>query len=95
MIDAPGTLIIDYDKIFLIEILLFSDKVKKINIYGWNQERILVISSEKIYNIKKNKVKRKIEIAALGGVSKTMLGTKTEFTMHVPKAYDYRFLSEK
>jgi hypothetical protein len=94
LIDAPGILIFA-NYIFLIENLLFSDKVKKINLYGWNQERILVISSEKIYNIKKNKVKRKIEIAALGGVSKTMLGSKTEFTMHVPKAYDYRFLSEK
>ena len=63
--------------------------------FGWNQERILAITSETIYNIKKTKVKRKIKIADLGGVSKTLLGSRIEFTIHVPKAYDYRFLTEK
>lgn len=28
-------------------------------------------------------------------MSKTTLGSKGEFTLHVPKEYDYRFLSEK
>jgi serum/glucocorticoid-regulated kinase 2 len=64
--------------------LLFSDKVKKINMFGWNQERIIVITTEFIYNIKKNKPKRKIPISLLGGVSKTVGGNKTEFTIHVP-----------
>jgi hypothetical protein len=79
----------------LIEVLLFSDKVKKINMFGWHQERILLITNEQIYNIKKSKAKRKIRIADLGGVSKTLTGAKIEFTLHVPKAYDYRFLTEK
>lgn len=74
---------------------MFSDKVKKINMMGWKQERILVITNETIYNIKKTKAKRKITIASLGGVSKTMTGAKIEFTLHVNKSYDYRFLSEK
>lgn len=63
--------------------------------FGWNQERNLIITSENIYNIKRYKVKRRIEIANLGGVSKTLIGTKIEFTIHVPKEYDYRFLTEK
>jgi len=76
-----------------VEQLLFSDKVKKINMFNWTQERILVITTEKIYNIKKTKAKRKIRIADLGGISKTLKGV--EFTLHVPSAYDYRFLSER
>jgi hypothetical protein len=63
--------------------------------FGWTQERVLVITTESIYNIKKVKVKRRIKIADLGGVSKALLGSKVEFTIHVPKQYDYRFLSEK
>ena len=74
---------------------MFTDKVKKINMFGWTQERTLMITNEKIYNIKNKKAKRKIKIADLGGISKTMLGSKIEFTLHVPKEYDYRFISEK
>jgi serum/glucocorticoid-regulated kinase 2 len=71
---------------FLIDLeqLLFSDKLKKINMFGWNQERILAITTEFIYNIKKNKHKRKIPITLLGGLSKTIGSNKTEFTLHVP-----------
>ena len=29
----------------------------------------------------------------MGGLSKTMVGGKGEFTIHVPKEYDYRFIS--
>ena len=64
--------------------MLFSDKIKKINMFGWNQERILAITSEHIFNIKKNKPKRKIPINLLGGISKTIGTNKAEFTIHVP-----------
>jgi len=49
---------------------LFSDKVKKINQNDWNQERILVITKSRIFNIHKAKVKRAIEIESLDGISK-------------------------
>ena len=75
--------------------MLFSDKVKKINMFGWNQERIILVTSEYLYNIKKTKPKRKIPISLLGGVSKTVGANKAEFTVHVPTQYDYRFLSER
>jgi hypothetical protein len=52
--------------------------------FGWNQERILAITSEHIFNIKKNKPKRKIPINLLGGISKTIGTNKAEFTIHVP-----------
>ena len=35
-----------------LEILLFADKIKKINMFDWTQERIFVITTERIYNIK-------------------------------------------
>ena len=54
-----------------IESVLFSDKVKKINMYEWNQERIFVITTEKVYNIKKTKIKRQIPLNLIGGLSKT------------------------
>lgn len=63
--------------------------------FGWNQERIILVTTEQIYNIKKNKAKRKIKIADLGGISKTTIGSRIEFTLHVPKSYDYRFQSDR
>ncbi len=69
----------------VIESLLYSEKIKKINMFGWNQERILAITTEHIYNIKKQKPKRKIGITLLGGISKTVnVANKQEFTIHVP-----------
>lgn len=44
----------------LIEKLLFSDKIKKINMFSWVQERYFIVTTEKIYNIKKSKIKRSI-----------------------------------
>jgi len=91
----PGGIHITLMICLFLETLLFSVKLKKINMFGWNQERIFVITSEYIYNIKTSKPKRKIPIHLLGGISKTMTGVKIEFTLHVPTQYDYRFLSEK
>ena len=36
------------------------------------QERTLIITTERIYNFKKNKPKRVIDIASLDGLSKTL-----------------------
>lgn len=78
------------------EALLFADKIKKISAGAlFKQERVFVITTESIYNIKKDKVKRCIKIINLGGLSKTLLGAKTEFTIHVPSEYDYRFVSDR
>jgi len=54
-----------------------------------------VVTKERVFNIKKNKVKRIIQIKTLGGISKTTIPGKIEFTLHVPSEYDYRFHSEK
>jgi hypothetical protein len=63
--------------------------------FGWVQQRFLLITNEKIYNVKKTKVKRSIRVNDLSGITKNLNGSKKEFTLHVNKEYDYRFQSEK
>jgi hypothetical protein len=77
--------------------LLYASMVKKINMYGWSQERMIAITNRAIYNIHKKKIKREIAIADIGGITKTVPPSQcsTEFTVHVPSHYDYRFSSEK
>ena len=49
-----------------------------------------------MYNIHKTSIKRFIEIKDIGGLSKTIPPSKaTEFTIHVPSKYDYRFSSAR
>lgn len=75
--------------------ILFSDKIKKINQNEWTQDRQLVITPTKIFNIHNKKCKRAIEIKDLEGISRNVVGKKAEFTIHVASEYDYRFNSEK
>lgn len=49
---------------YLLEKLLFSDKIKKINMYNWMQDRYFVITTEKVYNVKKSKIKRSIVVSS-------------------------------
>ena len=65
--------------------------MEKINQNDWNQTRLLVISKSKIFNIKSNKVKRDMEIADLGGLTKNNHEKTKEFCIHFPETYDYRF----
>jgi len=52
--------------------LIFSDRIKKINMFGWVQQRYLIVTTEKIYNIKKTKIKRSILINNLSGITKNL-----------------------
>jgi len=65
--------------------------------FDWTQERTLAITDNAIYNIHKKAIKRCIEFKHVGGMTKTVSPSKciTEFTVHVPNTYDYRFVSEK
>lgn len=54
-----------------------------------------MITTEKIFNIHKNKVKRGMDISRLGGVSKLVDTKKHEFALHFPDEYDYRFDNSK
>ena len=78
-----------------IDTLVYANKVKKKR-YWWAQERTLAITNNALYNINNKKVQRTILIKDIGAIIKTMPPSKntTEFTVVVPKKYDYRFISE-
>ena len=61
-----------YKNLFNNETVIFSYKVKKTNMFEWTQERTLCITNIGIYNLDKKKIKRRIEIAKLGGVSRNV-----------------------
>ena len=76
------------------EILLFSDKILKINRFGFNQERIIIITNCGIYNIKKKELKRKIPLNVILGI--TISKTSEEFIIHGnDNEYDYHYNSPK
>jgi hypothetical protein len=90
-----------------LEKLVYSNKVKKFNKFDWAQERILVITNLKLYNFKKNskftiksnhfycvETKRKIPIAKLLGVTKSVSKPYGEFVLHIKDEYDYRMKSD-
>lgn len=58
---------------------------------------MIAITNNAIINIHKKKIKRTIPISDIGGISKTVPPSRctTEFAVHVPSSYDYRFSSEK
>ena len=64
--------------------------------FEWTQKRDLVITDQALYNIHKKKIKRVIMISEIGGITKTVEPSKnsTEFTVHVPSSYDYRFITK-
>ena len=77
------------------EKLLLADKIKKFTPCGWfKQDRTLVITTENIYNIKQDIVKRRIPIASLAGITKNLIGAKNEMIFHVANDYDYRYCAE-
>lgn len=79
------------------ERILFADKIKKTNLYNWEQERVIVITINGIYNIHKKSIKRKLDFAKISAVTKTISPSSNtrEFTIHLPEEYDYRYLSDR
>lgn len=84
----------EYDGLFdEDEVVMYSGKWYKINTLGLKQERSLVLTTKHIYNLRKKKLRRKIKIVDVGAV---ILSKKneTEFVVHVPKEYDYRYQAD-
>ena len=72
---------------------MFSTKVLKYNRFGMKQERDLLLTTERIYNIKKKDVQRQIEISSIQACTKSKEGGKDpEFVIHVHNEYDYQFI---
>lgn len=55
------------------------------------------MTSAAIYNVHKKSIKRCIPLKELGGITKTVSPSKnaSEFTLHVPREYDYRLVAIK
>ena len=76
------------------EIIQFSDKIKKINPYGFKQERNFLLTDKAIYNLKKNILKRRIDYKAIDGI--TVSKITDEFVIHCKDTdYDYHFITPR
>lgn len=75
---------------FTNEPVVFSDSAIKINMWGIKQERILLMTSNNIFNFKKKTMKRKIPIEKIGAIIISTKNSK-ELVLHVPSEYDYRY----
>ena len=64
----------DKKKIFGEEKVIISYEVKKYNDYGVRQDRILVVTDNAIYNMKKRRVKRRILLQDVRGITKSDVG---------------------
>jgi hypothetical protein len=75
---------------FSTEPVVFSDTAIKINMWGIKQERILLMTSNNIFNFKKKTMKRKIAVEKIGAIIVSTKNAK-ELVLHVPSEYDYRY----
>ena len=73
------------------EKVMLSTVITKYNDLGFRQERILVVTDNAIYNIKRKSVQRRIPIEKLEAM--TMSTMSSEFILHIKEEYDYRLLS--
>jgi serum/glucocorticoid-regulated kinase 2 len=62
------------------EQIQFSDKIFKINKFGFKQERNIIITDKGIYNLKKTSLKRRIDLKSIKGI--TISKTSDEFVIH-------------
>ena len=76
------------------ESIQFSDKIIKINRFGYKQERNIIITDKGIYNLKKTTLKRRIDIRVIKGI--TLAKNSDEFVIHCnDEEYDYQYMSAK
>lgn len=52
-----------------------------------------MITSKSFYNLKGKSIKRKIELRKIKGITVGSFGS--EFVVHVPEEYDYRYASQE
>ena len=80
--------------LIFLEMVLYSDKIIKINRYGMSQERNIVITNRAAYNFKKKDLKRRIDLYAFRGI--TVSRTSEELVIHGNDLeYDYNYISSK
>ena len=76
------------------EIIQFSDKIIKINKYGFKQERNILITDKAVYNLKRTTLRRRIDLKFIKGI--TISKTSNAFVIHCKEdEYDYQYVSPK
>lgn len=73
------------------ETLVLSCKVIKYNKRNRAQERNFALTTHAVYNLSGKRLKRRIALSSLKGITKSRAGD--QFILHVPVEYDYRFSS--
>ena len=77
------------------EQVVFSCSLFKKNRFGMKQERTLLLTNLKLYNVKKNEMQRTIELSKIKGLTKSSDPKRaTSFIVHVSMEYDYQFDSD-
>lgn len=83
-----------------LESILLSCAVFKFNDHKKKQERNIMVTLKGVYNMKGDSklweysaIRRKIDIEKIKAITVSRIGT--EFVLHVPDEYDYRYASEK
>lgn len=74
------------------ETVVFSCKLLKYNRFKMRQERHLLLTTDKLANVKANQFKRTIKIKNIKAITKSLQDGNWEFIVHVQNEYDYRFI---
>lgn len=87
-------LIKDGNTVINKENIYFSDKIIKINHYGFSQERQILVTNRALYNLKKKELKRRIDLSFIRGI--TISSILDEFVVHcLENEYDYYYISNR
>ena len=82
----------DIQKMLGKEKIYYSDYITKINHYGMSQERVILLTDQAVYNLKKKSLKRKIPFSVILGI--TYSNSSDEFVLHGnDDEYDYCFVT--
>lgn len=80
------------------ETITLTCAIFKFNDYKKKQERSLMVTNKNVYNLKGKgrdggyvDIRRKIELVHIKAITISKIGT--EFVLHVPEEYDYRYAS--
>ena len=83
----------DIKKLIDGEKLYYADLITKINHYGMNQERSIILTNKALYNMKKKTLKRKLLYNEILGITYSKLSF--EFIIHGNnEEYDYYYISQ-
>ena len=77
------------------ESVVFSCILFKKNRFGMKQERTLMLTNLKLYNVKKAEFQRTINLESIKALTKSLDPKRnTSFIVHVSNEYDYQFDSD-